>query len=136
MPVVPGDTFLLTGGRVATPHLWVVLWGPAGEDDAFLVVMLTSDRGYTDQTCILDVGDHPFIRHRTSVDYKVCSQWRAARIQEYINTGVAKPRAQMDAAVLQRIREGFFRAGRLPNTFLRVAQEEFGVDPPGRDTER
>jgi hypothetical protein len=93
--------------------------------------MLTTDRGYTDQTCILNVGDHPFIRHATSVDYRVCSQWRAARIQEYVATGIAKPRAPMDAAVLERIRAGFFKAGRLPNTFMRVALEEFGVKPPG-----
>lgn len=130
MPTGPGDTFLLMGGRVATPHLWVVLWGPAGEDDAFLTVMLTTDRGYTDQTCILDVGDHPFIRHRTSVDYKVCSRWRGAKIDELVKTGVAKPRDRMDAAVLERIRAGFFKAGRLPNTFMRIALKEFGVEPP------
>lgn len=130
MPTVPGDTFLLTGGRVASPHLWVVLWGPAGDDNSFLTVMLTTDRGYTDQTCILDVGDHPFIRHRTSVDYKVCSEWRAAAIDEYVRTGVAKPRDRMDPAVLERIRAGFFKAGRLPNTFMRLALEEYGVEPP------
>jgi hypothetical protein len=98
--------------------------------------MLTTKRGYTDQTCILDVGDHPFIRHPTSVDYKVCSLWRAAKIQEYVDTGVAKPRARMDAAVLERIRAGFFKAGRLPDTFLQAALNEFGVKPPDGSAER
>lgn len=48
MAATPGDTFLLTGGPVLTPHLWVILWGPAGPAGAYLAVMLTSLRPYSD----------------------------------------------------------------------------------------
>ena len=65
-----GDTFLMPApGGVATPHLWIVITQPATESHLCAVVSVTTLRNSKDQTVILRVGDHPFIRHDSTIFY-------------------------------------------------------------------
>ncbi|MFL5384357.1 MAG: hypothetical protein ACJ8GN_17690 [Longimicrobiaceae bacterium] len=84
MPFGAGDTFYLTQATGSTPHLWVLLWGPAGAADAFISVFLTTRRPYSDPACILAPGDHPFIRHETAVRYNSPVRWTAAALNELL----------------------------------------------------
>lgn len=128
-----GDTFLLTGGNVPSPHLWVILWGPAGPADAYLAVFLTTLRSYSDKTCILAAGDHPFIRHDTAVSYRAVERFTAEKLRDLAARGLAKPRQPVDAAVLERMQAGFFTSAHTPNAMKSIARAEFGAahaDPP------
>ena len=127
-----GDCFLLTGvGRVPTPHLWVVLWGPSGAADSYLAAFLTTLRPYSDRTCVLDAGDHPFVRHPTGVAYRDVLRWSDERLSQLIEAGIAKPRPPMDSHVLDRVRSGFFASAHTPHALLEMAVREFGAVPPG-----
>jgi hypothetical protein len=125
-----GDTFLLSGGRVPTPHLWVILWGPAGAADAFLAVFLTTLRPHSDRSCILAAGDHPFVRHDTAVAYRDVQRFTEERLQQLIADGLAKPRQRVDEAILERLRAGFFASAHTPNAMVAIAQAEFGAVRP------
>ena len=126
-----GDRFLLTGGRIPAPHLWVILWGPAGPADAYLAVMLTTLRPHSDRTCILNPGDHPFVRHPTSVAYRDALRWTDERLTQLVASGVAKPRQPLSDQVLERIRAGFFASMHTAHAFADMAEDEFGaVRPP------
>jgi hypothetical protein len=135
VPVRAGDTFLLTGGRVPSPHLWVVLWGPAGRASAYLATFLTTLRSHSDTTCVLTAGEHPFIRHETTVSYRNVQRFTDERLAQLVAEGTAKPRAPVDAAILERIRAGFFRSAHTPNAIVEMAVTEFGAvrpeDPAG-----
>lgn len=126
----PGDAFILTGGAVPAPHLWVILWGPAGGADAYLSVMLTTLRAHSDQTCILRPGDHPFVRHDTSVSYANAQRWTDERLEMLLDDGTARPRQPVSGEVLARMRAGFFASPRTPNAFREMAQAEFGAMAP------
>lgn len=130
MPTTSGDTFLLTGGRVQAPHLWVILWGPAGTAYASLAVMLTSLRSHSDRTCILDVGDHPFIRHPTSVSYRDVIRVTGERLSELAADGTARPRQPVSGAVLERIRRGFFASAHTQHAYVEMAEVQFGAVRP------
>ena len=127
-----GDTFLLTGGRIPTPHLWVILWGPAGAAHAYLAVFLTTLRAHSDKTCVLAAGDHPFVRHPTAVAYRDVQRFTKERLEELIANGTAKPRQAVEPAVLERLRAGFFASAHTPNAMVTIAQAEFGAVPPSR----
>jgi hypothetical protein len=131
VPVRSGDTFLLTGGPVPTPHLWVVLWGPAGPADAYLAVMLTSLRSHSDRSCILNPGDHPFVRHTTSVSYRDVLRWTDERLAQLVADGVAKPRQPVSATVLERMRAAFFQSAHTPNAMVEMAVDDFGATAAG-----
>ena len=128
MPVA-GDTFLQIVGSAPSPHLWAVLWGPAGAADAYLVVMFVTLRAHSDRTCILRSGDHPFIRHDTAVEYRQVARWTDERIQVGLARGLLKPRAPFDEPVLERIRAGFFTSAHTPNALKEMVVRDFGVDP-------
>lgn len=122
-----GDTFLLTRGTGATPHLWVILWGPVGAARAFLAVYLTTLRGHSDRSCILTAGEHPFIQHDTAVAYGAVQRWTEERLTELVGEGIAKPRQPVSPAVLERLRVGFFVSARTPHAMVEMARSEFGV---------
>ena len=129
MAIGPGDTFLLTRGTGTTPHLWVILWGPAGAARAFLSVYLTTFRAHSDRSCVIVAGEHPFIQHDTAVAYGEVQRWPEDRLLQRVADGVAKPRQPVGAALLDRLREGFFASARTPHAMVAMARDEFGVDP-------
>jgi len=63
-----GDTFLMPapGGRI-TPHLWIVITTPDPVTHLCGIVSVTTLRNSKDQTIILQPGDHPFIRHQSTI---------------------------------------------------------------------
>ena len=65
-----GDTFLMPapGGR-AVPHLWIVVTTRDAATGECAIVSVTTLRNSKDQTIILRPGDHPFIRHDSTIFY-------------------------------------------------------------------
>jgi hypothetical protein len=103
-----GDTFILAHQQTrGTPHLWVLLWGPAGAADAFLAVYLTTYRPHSDRTCILVPGDHPLVLRETAVAYNETIRITGERLVRALQAGSASARQPMDAVVLETIRTGF-----------------------------
>jgi hypothetical protein len=64
-----GDAFLFPVGHQHVPHLIPVLTDPAGPFDIVVVTAVVSEKSFTDKTVTLNVGDHPFIRWPSNVDY-------------------------------------------------------------------
>jgi hypothetical protein len=132
LPARAGDTFLLTRGTGEVAHLWVILWGPAGEAQAFLAVYLTTLRAHSDRSCILQRGEHPFLQHETAVAYGAVQRWTEERLGELVAAGIARPRPPVSANVLRRLRAGFFASARTPHAIRDMAVEGFGAaDPSG-----
>lgn len=125
-----GDTFLLTRGTGEVPHLWVILWGPAGPAQAFLSVYLTTLRGHSDRSCVLAAGEHPFIQHDTAVAYGAVQRWTKEKLDELVAQGIARHRQPVSAQVLERLRAGFFASARTPHAIRQMAAEVFGARDP------
>lgn len=63
-----GDTFLMPApDGTATPHLWIVTTAPDPLSKRCAIVSVTTLRNSKDQTVTLRVGDHPFIRHDSTI---------------------------------------------------------------------
>lgn len=63
-----GDTFLFGDGR-EDDHLWMVISDTAQDPDRLVIVRFLSYQPHYDQACVLDGGEHPFVKHATCVDY-------------------------------------------------------------------
>ena len=61
----PGDTFLWPS---RDDHLWLVISDvdPVGQ---LIVVGIYSHQPHYDRACLLEPGDHPFVKHTTCVQY-------------------------------------------------------------------
>lgn len=125
-----GVTFLLTRGTGEVPHLWVILWRPAGGANALLAVYLSTLRAHSDRSCVLARGEHPFIQHDTAVVYGAVQRWTVEKLDELVAGGIARPRLPVSDAVLGRLRDGFFASPRTPHAFRQMAVDTFGADDP------
>jgi len=70
------------------------------------MVMLVTEKSYSDTTVVLELGDHPFVRHRTSVSYSSANYFRTDRIERAIEQGWAVPRDPLATGVLRQLRDG------------------------------
>ena len=66
-------------------HLYLVVVPRSAPET--VVVSLTTHAPEKDQSCVLDVGDHPFIKHPTCVEYGRARVVSWERLEEGFTTG-------------------------------------------------
>jgi hypothetical protein len=127
MPMRCGDTFLLPppGGPVKT-HLWIVITEPQAESRATVIVNLTTLRASRDQTVILGVGDHPFVRHQTAVSYRDALTVDAGRIEALLREGAAIPHQPCSAGLLSLIQDGALASPHMPKKVAAFCKQAWG----------
>lgn len=62
-----GDAYLLADVDI---HLWVVISDPLLDPIKVVSVNLTTWKPYHDQACVLTGGEHPWVKHKTCVNYR------------------------------------------------------------------
>ena len=97
-----GECFLI-GGHGLTPHLWIVLTQPAGDPARVLIASCTSRKPWSDDTILLDRGDHPFIRHETVIAYTEVRIVEVRVIEFQLGVGKIARKERMRRAVLDRV---------------------------------
>ena len=68
MPQI-GDTFRLSNTSIEI-HLHIIISNPSQHNNKIVTVNFTSWRDDKDQSCIVEVGEHSFIKVRSCVDYR------------------------------------------------------------------
>ncbi len=102
-----GDTFLMPApGGAATPHLWIVLTPPDQQTNLCAIVSVTTLRNTKDQTIILRIGDHPFIRHESTILHGDAMIVNSVRLDSEIEAGLALVREKCSAATLKLVQDG------------------------------
>ncbi len=110
-----GDTLRVTDpAGTYDSHLWIVVSKPELDGDNVLIVNLTSWRADKDQACVLDVGDHPYIRKRTCINYPGSKIVAASHLNLLINSGDLEKHVPVDMGLLDRIREGAMLSRHMP----------------------
>lgn len=130
MPFSAGDTFILTHATGPTPHLWVILWGPEGEAQSFMMVSLSTMRPHSDQTVLIRVGEHPFIQHDTCAVYADVRKTTAEKLHQAEANRQLTRRDRASAQLLGKLREGLFASSRTPHAMREMARNPFGGEPP------
>ena len=75
------------------------------DQERVVIVNMTTWKDYIDPACILDVGDHPFIRHRTCVNYRDAKIVPLAKLFALKDAGMLELVKPLSAALLKRIRD-------------------------------
>lgn len=89
-------------------HLWVVCSDPPGDRAVVITMSLCSIRSAPsdDLTCLLQVGEHPFVVKPTFVFYRNVLLVDPGRIDAAFRAGVLIPGADMPRSVVQRMLRG------------------------------
>ena len=106
-----GDTFLMPDAIGS--HLYCVL--AVLEDGSIIVCHLTTNRRHSDRTCLIQPGDHSFIKQETSVAYVsafVCSGGdQLAAFERQIR----RPFEPLSEGLLARMRSGALASQETPD---------------------
>ena len=122
-----GDSFLLVD-RDVDPHLWVVISHPQQSAQAVVIVNLTSLERMKDQSCVLNVGDHPWISHATCVQYADAKCVSEEAIDRLVASGLLQPREPASDELLAKILRGAARTEAIPVKCKRVLVEQDLID--------
>jgi hypothetical protein len=106
-----GTTFLLSAVDI---HLWVIISDPLADPQNVLIVNLTSLDPRKEQACVLAVGDHPWIRHDTCVNYGDSQVTTLDKLLAAQNANALMIQSPVSPDILLRIREGAMNSTRMP----------------------
>jgi len=108
--VKAGDTFLVASPETTyDSHLWIVINDPNVNGDC-VIVNFTSWRQDKDQACVLELGDHPYIRRKTCVNYKDAKHMDQTKLDTLVASKGLKRHDPVSQPLLQRIREGVYES--------------------------
>lgn len=93
-------------GHAGKPHLWIVITSQFGDPARVGVVNVCTWRRHADDTVILDVGDHPFITHKSYIYYSGLRVEPVRDIVEKVKGGLGEWREQVSDELLVRIQDG------------------------------
>ena len=105
--ITPGSCFLLPIPNNDYKHLFVVIANLNPSTGSIVIVSITTiDSDKCDKTTKLDIGDHPFIKHASYVNYYNARIIGIDRIQELISNQKAFELERMNPDLLKRIISG------------------------------
>jgi hypothetical protein len=118
----PGDAYIEDATAARAGHLRVVI--AVTSDGQAVTVGCTTHRPPCDESCILEPGDHPFIRHKSVLDFRVTTVETADSILAMVESGTWTPQQRVSPSVLQRMIDGALASPRTKDAFkttLRIA---------------
>ena len=87
--------------------------------------MVVTSRGHTDKTVTLMPGDHPFVQHESNVDFGGAVLVRLERFHRAVEAGRCRLQPDMDARLLQRVRDGLLASPRTVHWIADHCRERF-----------
>jgi hypothetical protein len=121
-----GTTFLLSAGDI---HLWIIISDPKLDAQDVLIVNLTSLAPRKEQSCVLRVGDHPWIRHDTCVNYGDSKVTTLDKLVDARDANALMIQSPVRPDILQRIRESAMNSTKLPLDHAEILISQGLVQP-------
>ena len=87
-------------------HLRIVVSNVNKDMECLVVTLVSKKYEWQDSTCVLNVGDHPFIKHPSVIDYKICQKVNVVKILNGVRKGLFLRMEDVAPDVLKRIQDG------------------------------
>jgi hypothetical protein len=118
-----------------TPHLYFVLAEPdeqgnlaePDEQGNVVIVNVTTHAAGKDATVILQSGDHPFVRHPSSVYYASAKTAPWPSIRKGLDEGLIVQKESLGDALLDRIRRGGLDSPFTPRKIKAALRQALGL---------
>jgi hypothetical protein len=122
-----GETFYLPDIS-ADGHLWIVISDPRKDPDRVLLVSMTSYDVDKEDVCLIDVGEHPRVKHKTCICYKPARATSLANLDRLRESGYLQMQEPVAANLLHRIRRGAALSRRIELEHLELMEEQGLLD--------
>jgi len=131
MTINVGDTFFAPWPEPdGVSHLFFIVSDPSLDRGQVLVVpMMTWDADYKESTCLVNPGQHPFVKHTSYINYSCAQLTSADLIEERLASGDFRAHAAASPDLLEEIRRGAERSDFLELGYRDILEEQGLVDP-------
>ncbi len=126
-PYRKGTVLAPVGG---SPHLHIIcndpVFYPIHGCECILVVNISTvypEPAFHDPACYLNVGDHPFVRHKSYVFYSDAIIWKVPNVISREQSGELEKKADIDEHVFQRIIDGYELSDFTTNKVLKFCRQ-------------
>ena len=113
-----GDTFLLPETSSGTEHLYIVITEPDAYGKA-VCVNVTTAYSFSERTCVLQTGDHPFIKHESVVRYQYAKILDLKLVDKGLNMAqssfISKQHRSCSKELLERVQNGLLKSRMVPH---------------------
>lgn len=106
-----GDTFV---PAQFDNHLWMILPDPSIDAEQIVIVNFTTHTVDEEPHCIVQKGEHPFVKHKTAVRYRDAKIVRSTDLAALIKTKQLTLSTPLAPRLLARIRDGAAKSDLLP----------------------
>lgn len=121
-----GDTFKLQGAG----HIWIVVSDPARNSEKVVIAIVTSNKTWQDQSCVIRRGEHECAHSADVVVYDAKSKLRSnSELDAMLSAGQIRLGARLGDQLLSRVREGAEKSAELPFDVQRVLIEQGLINP-------
>ena len=121
-----GDTFKLWD-KAADVHVWVIVSDPIAHPDEVVIANFTSYDCDSEDVCIIDKGEHPWVRHRTCVAYEYA---RSVTVEQLRRCDAKKIEMMepLSAVLLRRVRLGASRSRTIKRGIVEIMEDQDLLD--------
>ncbi len=88
------------------------------------MVSLTTYEPYKEDVCLLDVGDHPRISHKTCVAYNKARMIALDTLNTLKANGALSTQEAVSAEILKRIRDGFSKSTKVHFRYIEILLDQ------------
>ena len=117
-----GTAFLLKD-KAVDGHLWVILSDPKIDPTRVLFVSLTTYADYKEDVCLIQVGEHPWVRHLTCVAYDFAKITTVENLLALKDKGFLELQPPMSTDLLKRIRQSAMASTRLAIDYYTILED-------------
>lgn len=114
--ISPGFTFLSRRPPHSTEHLFIIISEII--DKKVLCVNVTTQKYCNDNTCTLKKGEHPFIRHASTINFKDAFTPEVKLIEKALSEDTIKSHDPVSVALLKKIQKGALISPSFPIKYL------------------
>jgi len=95
-----------------------------------ICVNITTPQSFSDHTAEIKVGEHPFVKHKSVVNYADAKKLDMEKVESLVNQTVkdfiAQPSKPCSSQLLDKIRQGAIQSKRTPKGIKKECEEKWG----------
>ncbi len=117
-----GDTFVLRLPN-KIPHLWIIISDHTPNNEVVIVNVTTADLS-SDSSCVITLGEHPFIKHASVVAYYYARLIALEKITEWKNKHYYESWPPVKPPLLRKIQQGAIDSDFTPQKIQEIIRRQ------------
>ena len=116
-----GDTFV---PEQLDHHLWIITSDPSKDKEKVVIMNLTTYTIDEEEVCVLQPGDHPFVKHKTAIRYYEARIVSLGVLTRLLDANALRPHQRASSDMMAKIWRGAAMSRFIPGECVDILEEQ------------